>query len=277
MATMHVLDTDWTGRPRSIAASLLLGNGQAALVDPGPASTLETLREKLRVHGLGVADLDAVLLTHIHLDHAGTAGSLVRENPRLAVYVHRNGAAHMADPAKLLTSAGRLYGDNLYRLFGDFLAVPAENLRILDGGEILALGGRKLEVVCTPGHASHHVSFMDATEGVAFVGDTTGMRIQVDGFVLPVTPPPDIDLEIWEGSPRTLVSPRTWLATSRSFESGCTAGRIWLPNSCGPAGRKRRLFRRSWPPYARKSKQRCPMTKPHTTSSTAGSSFPGWG
>ncbi len=129
MATMHVLDTDWTGRPRSIAASLLLGNGQAALVDPGPASTLETLREKLRVHGLGVADLDAVLLTHIHLDHAGAAGSLVRENPRLAVYVHRNGAAHMADPAKLLTSAGRLYGDNLYRLFGDFLAVPAENPR----------------------------------------------------------------------------------------------------------------------------------------------------
>ena len=77
MATMHVLDTDWTGRPRSIAASLLLGNGQAALVDPGPASTLETLREKLRVHGLGVADLDAVLLTHIHLDHAGAAGSQI--------------------------------------------------------------------------------------------------------------------------------------------------------------------------------------------------------
>ena len=200
MATMHVLDTNWTGRPRSIAASLLLGDGQAALVDPGPASTLETLRGKLRGHGLGVADLDAVLLTHIHLDHAGAAGSLVRENPRLAVYVHRNGAAHMADPAKLLTSAARLFGDNLYRLFGEFLAVPAENLRILDGGEILALGGRKLEAVHTPGHASHHVSFMDATEGVAFVGDTTGMRIQGDGFVLPVTPPPDIDLEIWEGS-----------------------------------------------------------------------------
>src|SRR5205809_148832 len=178
MATMHVLDTNWTGRPRSIAASLLLGDGQAALVDPGPASTLETLRGKLRGHGLGVADLDAVLLTHIHLDHAGAAGSLVRENPRLAVYVHRRGAPHMIDPSKLLASAARLWPDNLQQLFGEAQPVPAENLRILDGGEMLTLGSRKIEVAYTPGHASHHVSYFENMERVAFVGDAAGIRIE---------------------------------------------------------------------------------------------------
>ena len=200
MRSIHLLDTNWTGRPRSIAACLLQSNGHAALVDPGPSSTLETLRSRLQGHGLAVADLDAILLTHIHLDHAGVTGSLVVENPRLAVYVHRNGAAHMTDPAKLLKSANRLYGNKMQFLFGDFLAVPRENLRILDGGETLTLGARKLEVVYTPGHASHHVSYFDASEGVAFVGDTTGVRIQDNGFVLPVAPPPDIDLEIWETS-----------------------------------------------------------------------------
>src|SRR5216683_6430894 len=147
MLGITTLDNQWMGHARSIAAALLESEGHRAIVDPGPGSTIETLRKQLHARGLSVRDLDALLLTHIHLDHAGASGSLVRENPRLAVYVHRNGAPHMADPAKLLTSAGRLYGDNLYRLFGDFLAVPAQNLRILDGGEILALGGRKLEVV----------------------------------------------------------------------------------------------------------------------------------
>ena len=200
MRSIYPLDTNWTGRPRSIAACLLENHGHAALIDPGPSSTLDTLHLRLRDHGLAVADLDTILLTHIHLDHAGATGSLVLENPRLAVYVHRNGAAHMADPAKLLASASQLYRNNMQPLFGNFLAVPRENLRILDGGETLALGARKLEVVYTPGHASHHVSYFDASEGVAFVGDTTGVKIEGSGFVLPVTPPPDIDLEAWETS-----------------------------------------------------------------------------
>jgi glyoxylase-like metal-dependent hydrolase (beta-lactamase superfamily II) len=200
MSTITILDTNWTGRPRSVAAALLESNGHRAIIDPGPASTLATLRELLHFHGLSAADLDAIVLTHIHLDHAGATGSLVRENPRLAVYVHKNGAPHVGDPSKLLASASRLWGDDLPRLFGETLPVPAENLRILEGGETLTLGARNLDVVHTPGHASHHVSYFDDAAGVAFVGDTAGIRIENGPFVLPATPPPDIDLGLWDTS-----------------------------------------------------------------------------
>jgi len=125
--TITLLDVNWTGRAQSIAAALLESDGQRAIVDPGPGSTLATLRERLRSRGIGVADLDAILLTHIHLDHAGATGSLVRENPRLAVYVHELGAPHMRDPSKLLASAARLWPDTLHQLFGETLPVPAEN------------------------------------------------------------------------------------------------------------------------------------------------------
>lgn len=199
---------NWTGRPNSIAAALLESGGRHAIVDPGPASTLDTLRAHLQSRGLAVADLDAVLLTHIHLDHAGATGSLVRENPRLRVYVHSKGAAHLVDPAKLLASAGRLWGDDLQRLFGETLPVPAENLTILDGGESIAVGGEKLDVFYTPGHASHHVTFFDAASGVAFAGDTAGIRIANGPYVMPATPPPDIDLTLWEDSFRAILERR---------------------------------------------------------------------
>ncbi len=200
MLAITTLDNHWMGHPRSVAAALLESEGHRAIVDPGPGSTLETLRKQLQARGLSVRDLDALLLTHIHLDHAGASGALVRENPRLAVYVHRNGAPHMADPSKLLASALRLWPDELQQLFGEMLPVPARNLCILDGGETLPLGLGKLEVVYTPGHASHHVSYFDHDEGVAFVGDATGVRIEDLSYVMPATPPPDIDLEIWENS-----------------------------------------------------------------------------
>ncbi len=200
MHSITTLDTNWTGRPRSIAAALLESDGRRAIVDPGPGSTLENLRQQLRARGLTVRDLDAILLTHIHLDHAGATGSLVRENPRLAVYVHSKGAPHMLDPSKLLASALRLWPNELDRLFGEALPVPAENLRILEGGETITLGARKLKVAYTPGHASHHVSYFDQMEGVAFVGDTAGVRIENYPYVMPATPPPDIDLGIWESS-----------------------------------------------------------------------------
>jgi glyoxylase-like metal-dependent hydrolase (beta-lactamase superfamily II) len=106
----------------------------------------------------------------------------------------------MIDPSRLLASAARLWPDNLHQLFGETLPVPQESLRILEGGETLTLGARKLEVAYTPGHASHHVSYFDAAEGVAFVGDTTGIRINNGPYILPATPPPDISLEIWENS-----------------------------------------------------------------------------
>jgi glyoxylase-like metal-dependent hydrolase (beta-lactamase superfamily II) len=200
MNSITTLDNLWMGRPRSIAAALLESDGHRAVVDPGPGSTLETLHSQLQACGFGVSDLDAILLTHIHLDHAGATGALVRENPRLAVYVHKNGGPHLVDPSKLLASAERLWPHELHRLFGEVLPVPAENLRILEGGETLTLGSRKVEVVYTPGHASHHVSYFDKKEGVAFVGDTTGVRIEGNSYVMPATPPPDIDLGIWDAS-----------------------------------------------------------------------------
>lgn len=200
MHTITTLDDNWMGRARSIATALLESDGHSAIVDPGPGSTLESLRKKLAARGHSVDDLDAILLTHIHLDHAGATGALVRENPRFTVYVHKLGAPHMIDPSKLLASAARLWPNDLQRLFGEAVPVPAENLHILEGGETITLGSRKVGVAYTPGHASHHVSYFEDQEGVAFVGDTAGIRIGEYPYVMPATPPPDIDLEIWDSS-----------------------------------------------------------------------------
>jgi glyoxylase-like metal-dependent hydrolase (beta-lactamase superfamily II) len=200
MNKITALDMNWVGHLKSIAAALLESENHRAIIDPGPESTLNTLREQLRARNISIADLDAILLTHIHLDHAGATGKIVRENPGLPVYVHASGARHMVDPAKLLNSAGRLWGDELPILFGETLPVPQENLRFLEGGETLTLGSRKLDVVYTPGHASHHVSYFDDAAGVAFIGDTGGIRIDNGPYILPATPPPDIDLDLWDQS-----------------------------------------------------------------------------
>ena len=200
MPSTTLLDAHWMGRTRAIAVALLESDGHLALLDPGPGSTLENIRAQLQEKNLSIADLDAILLTHIHLDHAGATGALVRENPRLAVYVHERGAPHMADPSILLASAGRLWAEELPRLFGEILPVPQENLRVLRGGETLSLGSSKLDVAYTPGHASHHVSFFDHQEGLGFTGDTAGIRIQNGPYIMPAAPPPDIDLELWDKS-----------------------------------------------------------------------------
>ena len=190
MAAITTLDLNWRGERRCIATALLRAENFAALVDPGPGSTLETLREQLAVQQLRVADLQAIFLTHIHLDHAAATGALVRENPSLQVYVHSRGAPHMSDPSKLLSSAERLYGEQMQTLFGDFLPVPQTNLRILEGGEAVPIGSRELRVFYTPGHASHHVTYYDSTERVAFVGDAAGICMEGNRFILPATPPP---------------------------------------------------------------------------------------
>ncbi len=200
MNSVAVIDLQWAGHPRSIASALLRSQQNAALIDPGPSSTLDTLREQLAHHGLNVADLTAIFLTHIHLDHAAATGALVRENPRVKVYVHARGLPHLIDPSRLLQSAARLYGDDIERLFGQFLPVPAANLHALKGGETLALGSRQLQVLYTPGHASHHVTYFDSTESIAFVGDTAGICVNGHPFILPATPPPDISIELWDAS-----------------------------------------------------------------------------
>ncbi len=205
MARITPLDVHWTGRPHAVAAALLESGGQHAILDPGPASTVDTLRKELATHKLSVADLHAIFLTHIHLDHAGATGTLVRENPKLRVYVHSKGAPHLIDPSKLLASAGRLWGDDLPQLFGHTSPVPQQNLTILDGGESLPFGNSKLDVLYTPGHASHHVTYLDQEEGVAFVGDTAGIRISNGPYIMPAAPPPDIDLALWDTSFHTIL------------------------------------------------------------------------
>jgi glyoxylase-like metal-dependent hydrolase (beta-lactamase superfamily II) len=208
MTKITPLDVNWCDRPKTIAAALLQSKNHVALIDPGPESTLQTLRDQLSKHDLRISDLNAILLTHIHLDHAGASGKLVRENPNLKLYVHANGARHMADPSKLIASATRLWGDQLPILFGETLPVPQENLQILEGGETLTLGSRKLDVAYTPGHASHHVSYFDSHEGVAFIGDTGGIRIDNSPYIYPATPPPDVDLTLWDQSFKTILDRR---------------------------------------------------------------------
>ena len=194
------LDLNFYGAKGVIATVVLHGPGGAAIIDPGPSSTLPVLRAELERSGLALADVRDIILTHIHLDHAGATGTLVRENPALRVHVHEKGAAHMVDPSKLMASATRLWGHEMDRLWGDMRPVPAENLVVLRGGERIAAGGRDLDVAYTPGHASHHVSYFSADTGIAFVGDTAGVRLQEGRFIMPPTPPPDIDLEAWRDS-----------------------------------------------------------------------------
>jgi glyoxylase-like metal-dependent hydrolase (beta-lactamase superfamily II) len=190
---LRLIDVQHLGRPRVIGC----WEADGILIDPGPSSSMETLLE-----ALGGEGPRALLLTHIHLDHAGAAGSLVRRWPELPVYVHERGAPHLVDPAKLLASAERLYGGEMERLWGEVAPVPEANVHALAGGEEV-LG---FEVAYTPGHASHHVSYLHLDSGRAFVGDTAAVRILPSEFILPPTPPPDIDLELWEESIETILA-----------------------------------------------------------------------
>ncbi|HEY7446639.1 MAG TPA: MBL fold metallo-hydrolase [Vicinamibacterales bacterium] len=194
------VDLNFRRTPGVIATGVLTGPGGVTIVDPGPTSCLETLTRALTAEGIALADVRVLLLTHIHLDHAGATGTLVQQNPNIDVYVHERGAPHLTDPSKLLDSAGRLYGSQMGSLWGAVLPVPGERLKVLSGGERITVGSRTFEVEYTPGHASHHVSFFDRASGIAWVGDTAGVRLGPSQSVMPPTPPPDIDLELWDTS-----------------------------------------------------------------------------
>ena len=202
-AGISFLDLSFLGYPRIIASAVLHGAG-VAVVDPGPSSTLPVLGRELETAGLSLADVDTVLLTHIHLDHAGATGTIVHRNPRVRVYVHASGAPHMVSPEKLIASATRLYGDDMDRLWGEIRPVPREAITPLEGGEEIMGGGRPLRVAYTPGHASHHVSYFNDEAGIAFVGDIAGVRLVPNGYLMPPTPPPDLDVEKWRESLRRI-------------------------------------------------------------------------
>jgi glyoxylase-like metal-dependent hydrolase (beta-lactamase superfamily II) len=188
---MRAIDVRHQGREKVICCWEVDG----VLIDPGPGATEETL----------LAALDgqrprAVLLTHIHFDHAGVSGSLVRRWPDLPVYVHERGAPHLVDPSRLVASAGRLYGgdEGLRALWGEMIPLPEENLRVLKGGETDVEGAFRVQY--TPGHASHHVCYFHEPSRWAFVGDVGGARIPPHAFTVAPTPPPDIDVAAWQQS-----------------------------------------------------------------------------
>jgi glyoxylase-like metal-dependent hydrolase (beta-lactamase superfamily II) len=185
---VRVIDLMHLGRERVIGCWQV----DDVLIDPGPSSCLPTLLDALGEDFVP----RALLLTHIHLDHAGATGTLAERWPAVEVYVHERGVKHMADPTRLVESASRLYGEDMDRLWGEMRAVPEDNLRVLSGGEAIVDGA--YEVAYTPGHASHHVSYRH--DGTAFVGDVAGVRITEAGLTVPPTPPPDIDVEAWHES-----------------------------------------------------------------------------
>lgn len=179
------------GSPRTVACYLLETPDGPALFDCGPATAVAALRRGLAERGLALGDVRDLFLSHIHLDHAGAAGVLVREHPALRVHVSAIGAPHLVDPRRLEASARRLYGDAFDGLWGELAPVPRANVHVAEGN---VLG---LEVVAAPGHASHHVVYL-APEGTLYAGDAAGVRILPGRFVLPPCPPPETDVEAWE-------------------------------------------------------------------------------
>jgi len=187
------IDIRFGGADRAVGVYLFETQDGPALFDCGPASALPGLKAGLRDRGLELRDVRHLLLSHIHLDHAGATGAIVREHPQLTVWVSPVGAPHLVDPSRLERSARRLYGAMFDALWGELAPVPEENVRIAEG-DVLGL-----EAFRTPGHAVHHVSYLDR-DGTLYAGDAAGVRIQPARYILPVSPPPDVDVEAWHAT-----------------------------------------------------------------------------
>ena len=197
---LWLLDLNFQGKAGIIAAYLLTGPHGHTLLETGPGSTLGALERAVAAAGARLDDVAQLVVTHIHLDHAGAAGSLLRRLPHATLHVHPVGAPHMIDPSKLLASASRIYGDRMDALWGAFEPCPAERVVTLADGVALTGGTRTLTALHTPGHASHHIAFHDAKRGTVFTGDVGGVRLDGAAYVRPPTPPPDIDVEAWHAS-----------------------------------------------------------------------------
>ena len=193
---IHTLDLQFLGAPHAIASFLLLGPDGPVLIEAGPGSTVHAMTQALAGHGLRPADVRHVLVTHIHLDHAGAAGWWAGQGA--TVYVHHAGAPHLVAPERLQASASRIYGDMMQPLWGEFLPSPAENVRAIHDGEVIEAGGLRISAIETPGHARHHLAF--EVDGVAFTGDVAGVRRPGSNHIRIPTPPPEFDLAAWEKS-----------------------------------------------------------------------------
>jgi len=193
---IRTIDLDFLGIPETIAVYLIPHTRGAVLVECGPGSTRQNLTAGLAVHGLQPSDISDVLITHIHLDHAGSAGWWARQGAQ--IHVHPVGAPHLENPDKLLTSASRIYGDQMDRLWGEFLPVPKEKLTIHEDNEIFEINGLVFKVLDTPGHAFHHFAYI--FQNTCFTGDIGAVRVgRIPHLRIP-TPPPELNIELWRGS-----------------------------------------------------------------------------
>jgi glyoxylase-like metal-dependent hydrolase (beta-lactamase superfamily II) len=207
---------------RGVIASYLVADGDGlALIETGPSTTTDALLDGVRAAGHDPQAITDVLVTHIHLDHAGAAGVLLRRLPRARLHVHPVGAPHLIDPSKLLASAQRIYGDRMDELWGEILPVPEYRVVVAGDGARIPIGGRAIHAFDTPGHAAHHLAFLEPDTGTVFTGDVAAVRLAGSAYVRPPTPPPELDLELWLASVarlRTLRASRLALTHFGAFE-----------------------------------------------------------
>ena len=197
---IEIIDLNFMDTEHVIASFLLLGDDSAALVETGPTTCLNSLAEGLKDHGVSGGDVEQVFLTHIHLDHSGASGHLAGLLPNATFYVHEVGYPHLVDPSKLLKSATRIYGERMEELWGEARPVPEDRLEVLKGEEQLEAADGVLVAHYTPGHAYHHLAYLEPETGALFTGDVAGIRLPGQSYVRPPTPPPEIDMEAWKRS-----------------------------------------------------------------------------
>lgn len=197
---LYTIDTGFQGNTSAVAVFLVVGPNGLGLIETGPASTLDNVIAGIADAGYSVDDVQDVVVTHIHLDHAGALGTLMRDHARIKGWVHPVGLPHLVSPERLVRSATRIYGDRMEELWGEMLEVPEDRLTPTEDRAPVSVGGRSLIPFDTPGHASHHVALLDEQTGSLFTGDVAGVRIQGMSFPVPPMPPPDIDIDAWKRS-----------------------------------------------------------------------------
>ncbi|QFP76940.1 MBL fold metallo-hydrolase [Deinococcus sp. AJ005] len=202
MNGVNLVDLNFQDTPGVIATYILDTGDGLAVVDTGPTSTLPALSAGLEALGASLDDVRHLLLTHIHFDHAGAAGTVLSRVPEARVYVHERGAKHLGSPERLVASATQIYGDAMDRLWGEMLPIPAEKMTVLAGGETFQIGNVSVDALYTPGHAVHHLAYHVGPD--LFVGDVGGVRLDTHQTARAPTPPPDINLEVWRDSVATL-------------------------------------------------------------------------
>lgn len=218
---LYLIDHQFLGTGGVIGSYLLSGQNDLALIETGPSTTTENLLKGIRSLHYDPADIQTVIVTHIHLDHAGASGTLLKHLPDAKIIVHPNGADHLIDPSRLLKSAGRIYGDDMDRLWGEVLPVPEDRVQIVQDGESFKVAGRTLTAYSTPGHASHHHAYFDADSGDLFTGDAAAVRLERVPYVRPPTVPPEFDLDAWRatiGRMRSLQPRKVHLTHFGSFD-----------------------------------------------------------